>query len=235
MNEAIAKRISHRCFSKEPVSASNVQQIQKWVAEANKESGLDIEYLADGSEAFNGIKKSYGMFSNVRSMLVMKGHSDDKDLDVKIGYHGEDLVLRLTQLNLGTCWVGGTYDNSQFSVPDGERLVCVIVFGNVQKSFKDTLIRAAIRSKNRKSIEERTIADAKLPEEVVSGMEAVRLAPSAVNRQAPTLRYEQGQVSMSVDASVKFNLVDLGIAMRHFEIGAGAGKFELTNGGLWTK
>lgn len=235
MNEAIEKRISHRSFSKEPVSASNVQQIQKWVAETNKESGLDIEYLADGSEAFNGIKKSYGMFSNVRSMLLMKGCSDDKDLDVKIGYYGEDLVLRLTQLNLGTCWVGGTYDNSQFSVPDGECLVCVIVFGNIQKSFKDTLIRAAIRSKNRKSIEERTVTDAKLPEEVINGMEAVRLAPSAVNRQAPILHYEQGQVSMSVDASLKFNLVDLGIAMRHFEIGARVGNFELKNGGHWTK
>lgn len=235
MNEAIKKRISHRCFSNEPVSASNVQQIQKWVAETNKESGLDIEYLADGSKAFDGIKKSYGMFSNVRSMLVMKGRSSDENLDVKIGYYGEDLVLKITQLNLGTCWVGGTYDNTQFTVPDGECLVCVIVFGNIQKSFKDTLIRAAIRSKNRKSIEERTITDAKLPEGIVSGMEAVRLAPSAVNRQAPVLHYEQGQVSMSVDASVKFNLVDLGIAMRHFEVGAGVGEFELKNGGHWTK
>lgn len=233
MNEAIEKRISHRCFSKEPVSESGVQQIEKWIAEANEESGLDIEYLADGSEAFNGIKKSYGMFSNVRSMLLMKGRSDDENLDVKIGYYGEDLVLKMTQLNLGTCWVGGTYDNTQFTVSNGERLACVIVFGNTQKSFKDALIRAAIRSKNRKSIEERTIADAKLPEEVVSGMKAVRLAPSAINRQAPVLHYEQGEVSMSVDASVKFNLVDLGIAMRHFEIGAGMGKFELKNGGPW--
>lgn len=235
MNEAIEKRISHRCFSKEPVRASDVLQIQKWTAEVNEESGLDIEYLADGSEAFNGIKKSYGMFSNVRSMLVMKGCSDDETLDVKIGYYGEDLVLKMTQLNLGTCWVGGTYDSSSFSVPDGEALVCVIVFGTIRKTIKDVLIRAVIRSKNRKSIEERTVADAKLPEEVINGMEAVRLAPSAVNRQAPTLHYAHGQISMDVDASVKFNLVDLGIAMRHFEIGAGAGNFELKNGGLWTK
>ena len=131
MNEAIEKRISHRCFSKEPVSESGVQQIEKWIAEANEESGLDIEYLADGSEAFNGIKKSYGMFSNVRSMLLMKGRSDDENLDVKIGYYGEDLVLKMTQLNLGTCWVGGTYDNTQFTVSNGERLACVIVFGQI--------------------------------------------------------------------------------------------------------
>lgn len=235
MNEAIEKRISHRCFSKEPVSASDAQQIKKWIVEVNKSSDLNIEYLADGSKVFNGIKKSNGMFSNVRSMLVMKGRSDDENLDVKIGYYGEDLVLKMTQLNLGTCWVGGTYDSSSFAIPDGETLVCVIVFGNIQKSLKDVLIRAAIRSKNRKSIEERIVADSELPEEVIHGMEAVRLAPSAVNRQAPTLHYEHGRVSMDADVSVKFNLVDLGIAMRHFEIGAGAGNFELKNGGLWTK
>lgn len=235
MNKAIKKRISHRCFSNEPVSSSDVLQIQKWIAEANEESGLDIEYLSDGSEAFNGFKKSYGMFSNVRSMLLMKGCSNDENLDVKIGYYGEDLVLKMTQLNLGTCWVGGTYDSSSFAVPDGKNLICVIVFGNIQKSIKDVLIRAAIRSKNRKGIEERVIADAKLPEEVITGMETVRLAPSAVNRQAPTLHYVHGQISMDVDASVKFNLVDLGIAMRHFEIGAGVGRFDLKNGGLLTK
>ena len=234
MNSAIEKRISHRCFSKEPVEAELVGQIKEWVTEANSESGLNITFLTDCSEAFNGLKKSYGLFSNVGSMLLMKGRSDDENLDVKVGYYGEDLVLKMTGLNLGTCWVGGTYDNTLFTVPNGECLVCVIVLGYVQKSMKDTVIRTLARSKYRKSVEQRTVADAPLPDEVIKGMEAVRLAPSAVNRQNPTLHYERGQVSMSVDGTAKFDFVDLGIAMRHFEIGAGKGRFELTNGGCWT-
>ena len=52
MNSAIEKRISHRCFSKEPVKAELVGQIKEWVTEANSESGLNITFLADGSEAF---------------------------------------------------------------------------------------------------------------------------------------------------------------------------------------
>lgn len=233
MNSAIENRISRRCFSKERIGTELVQQIKKWITEANTESGLNIELLDDGSEAFNSLKKSYGLFSNVRSMLLMKGCSDDENLDVKIGYYGEDLVLKMTGLNLGTCWVGGTYDDSLFAAADGERLVCVIVLGYVQKSVKDSIIRTLARSKNRKSIEQRTDADAPLPNEIIKGMEAVRLAPSAINRQNPTLHYKRGEVSMSVDATAKFDLVDLGIAMRHFEIGAGKGRFELTNGGRW--
>ena len=99
--------------------------------------------------------------------------------------------------------------------------------------MKDSVIRTLARSKNRKTIEQRTVADAPLPDEIIKGVEAVRLAPSAVNRQNPTLHYEHGQISMSADGTAKFDFVDLGIAMRHFEFGAGKGQFELTNGGRW--
>ncbi len=64
-------------------------------------------------------------------------------------------------------------------------------------------------------------------------MAAVKLAPSAVNRQNPTLHYRNGTITMSVDLGARFDLVDLGIAMKHFEIGVGKGKFELQNGGEW--
>ena len=40
---------------------------------------------------------------------------------------------------------------------------------------------------------------------------------------------------MSVDLGARFDLVDLEIAMKHFEIGAENGKFELKNGGEWKK
>lgn len=233
MNGAIEKRISHRSFTKEPISKEMVSRLQDWIAGANALSELNIEFLADGSEAFNGLKKSYGMFSNVGSLLLLKGSAADVNLQVKAGYYGEDLVLKITELGLGSCWVGGTYDSSQFAIPAGESLVCVIVLGYIQKSVKDQMIRAFAHSKNRKSVEQRIVSDAKVPEEIIKGMEAVRLAPSALNRQNPTLHCADGQVSMSVDLGAKFDLVDLGIAMKHFEIGAGKGKFELTNGGQW--
>lgn len=52
--------------------------------------------MEDGSSAFRKLRKSYGLFTNVRSLILMKGKKDDKDLKKKIGYYGEDL-------GLGTC------------------------------------------------------------------------------------------------------------------------------------
>lgn len=66
-----------------------------------------------------------------------------------------------------------------------------------------------------------------IPEFITNGMEAVKLAPSAMNRQNPTLHFKNDAVTMSVNLGARFDLVDLGIAMKHFEIGAGNGKFEL--------
>lgn len=34
-------------------------------------SGLDVEYIVDGSEAFGDIRRSYGMFTNVKLILLM--------------------------------------------------------------------------------------------------------------------------------------------------------------------
>ncbi len=212
----------------------NEKEIRKWIAEINEVSGLDIEYVADGREAFSNIRKSYGMFSNVRSMLLMKGSSADENLKVKVGYYGEELVLKMTELGLGTCWVGGAYDNRVFSLPEDETLVLVIVFGNIEASIKDKVIRSLARSKSRKDISGRIDSDtAKIPEFVIKGMEAVKSAPSAKNRQNPTLHFRNGTITMTVDLGARFDLIDLGIAMRHFEIGAEKGSFELKNGGEW--
>lgn len=31
-------------------------------------------------------------------------------LKEKVGYYGEQLILKVTELGLGSCWVGGTFD-----------------------------------------------------------------------------------------------------------------------------
>ncbi len=73
MQEAIQKRISIRNFSKENLSKEEIAKIQDWIDICNKHSHLNIEFLEDGSEAFKSLRKSYGMFSHVRSLLLMKG------------------------------------------------------------------------------------------------------------------------------------------------------------------
>ncbi len=233
MNLAIKKRISRRNYTKIPVSYENILKIKTWVNEINERSGLDIEFIEDGGDAFKNFKKSYGVFTNVRSILVMKGKTSEENLRIKIGYYGEELVLKLTDLDLGACWVGVTYDASIFTIEDGEELVCVIPFGNIENSIKDKALRAVMRSKNRKNINSRIISDSTIPQFVVDGMEAVKLAPSAVNKQSPVLNIKDEIITMSVNEEDQWDLVNLGIAMLHFEIGAKNGSFHLENGGRY--
>ena len=52
MREAIKNRVSRRNFTGEPLSASSMEMIRKSIAAANEKSGLNIEFVEDGSIAF---------------------------------------------------------------------------------------------------------------------------------------------------------------------------------------
>ncbi|NLZ47140.1 MAG: nitroreductase [Clostridiales bacterium] len=229
MRSAINERISRRTFEKSPLSTNEQEKIIQMVEKSNARSGLSSEFLEDGSAAFDSIKKSYGMFKNARSLLLMKGEKNDVHLLEKVGYYGEELVLDLTDMKLGTCWVAGTFDKTQFTAPDSEEIVCVILVGKVSNvTPKEKLIRYAI-SKNRKPISKRLIATAEVPDWVVKGIESVRLAPSARNTQKTTFHYDGNTLTVNIPNDYPMDLVDLGISKKHFEIEAN-GKFELGNG-----
>lgn len=235
MRDAITKRISRRSYTGEPLNPQHREQVRKLISQLNQESGLTMELLDDGGQAFGSMKKSYGFFKNVCSVILLKGPKDLNDLFEKVGYYGESLMLDLVDLDLGTCWVGGTYDADAYDIPSEEKLVCVMPVGYV--SEKATLIgKAMVRAHTmRKPLEERIRSDVTpLPSWIRAGMEAVIPAPSAVNRQKPHFEYENGFLSASVSNTYEMDLVDLGIAKFHFVCEAG-GHFDFGNGGRYHK
>lgn len=232
MRSAIENRISRRKFEKEKITVQEKEKIISLINRLNEVSGLNMSFVEDGSSAFGSLRKSYGLFTNVRSLILMKGKKDDKNLREKIGYYGEDLVLDITDLGLGTCWVGGTFDKNEISIDSNEELVCVIVLGKVKlPSMKEKLIRSASH-RNIKSLEERITSDQPLPQWLQKGMKAVLLAPSARNTQKVMFKYESNILSAQIINDYSMDLIDLGIAKKHFEIETG-GKFELGNGGVF--
>lgn len=233
MNDAIQNRISRRSYIDEPLSQDEGKRIRELVDAANAESGLDIEFLEDGSSAFSSIRTSYGMFSGVRAMLIMKGNAKDPNLKEKVGYYGEEIVLNLTKMGLGTCWVGLTFDGRTFDIPHGEELVCVILLGHVKaESMKEKMIHKIATRKKRKPVEERIETTADIPDWVRDGLEAVRIAPSAKNTQKPLFHYDGNNLTCAVPNGSPYDKIDLGIAKKHFEIGAG-GKFDIGDGGVF--
>lgn len=232
MRSAIENRVLRRKFEKEPITDREKEKIISLIDQLNEASGLTMTFLEDGSGAFQKLRKSYGMFTNVRSLILMKGKKDDKDLKEKVGYYGEDLVLSITDLGLGTCWVGGTFDKDELTVNDREELACAVVVGKVAApSLKEKMMRSATHRKV-KSMEERIISDQPLPQWVQNGMEAVLLAPSAKNTQKAIFKYENNILSAQIADDYAMDLIDLGIAKKHFDLEAG-GTFELGNGGIF--
>lgn len=229
MNKSIENRISRRSFKKENISKEDITKISNLVENINEKSNLNIEFIEDGSQAFLNIKKTYGMFKNVKSLLLMKGNKEDKDLKEKVGYYGEEIILEIVDMGLGTCWVGGTYEKETFDIKNDEELVCVIVIGKVEDSIKDSIIRK-VMSKNRKDIKERIITDKNIPKWIEEGLDAVKLAPSARNSQKAMFVYKDKVLTAQIADDYPFDMVDLGIAKKHFEIETN-GKFELGNGG----
>ncbi len=233
MRKAIQNRISVRSYSKLELSENEIDKINDLIKNINSISDLNLELLKDGSSAFKNFKTSYGMFSNVKSMILMKGNKQDKFLKEKIGYYGEAMIFDLTDMDIGTCWVGGTFDRTAISLKEDEELVCVILVGHQTSSIKDELIRKAMHMK-RKTIKERIVADKDLPNWIKDGLESLILAPSAKNTQKAILKYEKDNLRISIDENYYFDLVDLGIAKKHFEEVVN-GKFELGNDALFHK
>jgi len=228
--EAIDERRSRRLYLNKPIEASHLSKLNDLITIYNTESGLSIRFVEDGSSAFSSLRKSYGLFSGVRSLLVLAGPKDDPDLKEKVGYYGEMLVLEATILGLGTCWVGGTFDtkSSIYQLTDNEALVCVIPVGYVEAlSFKEKMVHQMVAGKS-KSIDQLLKSDSKLPEQYLEAMKAVQKAPSAANRQPIFFEWNQGLMSIFTQEDGKFNLVDLGIVKAHFEVATGI-RFELGN------
>ncbi len=218
--EVIAKRCSRRTFKEENLSDKTIEDLTKIIDEINAESGLSFKLVEDGSKGFDGFK-SYGMFKNVRTVVVLKGGKGIAHLKEKVGYFGEKFVLEATKKDLGTCWVGGTYkENAEWSQED-EEIACVIVVGysDEKLDLKEKLIRRTTHLK-KKSLQQLCEFD-KVETWFIEAMKAVQQAPSAVNGQPVYFTLKNDVISVKLNKENKYTLIDLGIAKYHFELISG--------------
>ncbi len=216
--EAIRARHSVRAYTDEPVSQANIDELRRLADKLNRESGLKMQVVAGDTKAFSGFMAHYGKFRNVTNYIALVGSKWSSTVDEKVGYYGERLVLRATQLGLGTCWVGLTYSRNRdvVKVEQNERLVCVIAFGHIAESGR------AHKTKTRAQVMSATDA----PQWFIDGVDAALLAPTALNQQKFKFKLlDNGKVKASAGLGF-FSKVDLGIVKCHFEIGAGVKNFD---------
>ena len=223
LQEAIEARHSVRKYIDKEIPADIIAVLQDRIAEYNKVGNLNIQLVLNETKAFTGML-SYGKFSGVKNYLVMVGKKS-KDLDERIGYYGEHLVLLAQTLGLNTCWVGLSYRKVPEAYNGGkdEKLACMIALGYGETQGVSHKV---------KSIEEVSNASDITPSWFKKGVEAALLAPTAVNQQKFSFEYlglknNRHQVSAKKGFSmIGYTQMDLGIAKCHFEFGAGKENFD---------
>ena len=224
--EAIDIRRSRRKYLPDPIDEKTREKLQALAREYSAKSGARIELVFDNGEAFDGLRKTYGMLTGVRNYAGLIAHKDDREAAERLGYYGELLMLHAVSMGLGTCWVGGSFDRGScpFILTECEEIVCTIALGvtNERNSPRERFFYAATHRKP-KTAEQMMSADAPVPDWFLAGMRAVEKAPSAVNRQPVLFSYKNGAVTAGLEKVSTSSLLDLGIAKLHFELGAGNG------------
>ena len=225
LEEAIKARHSVRAYKAQPLAEDVVMALEKGIEEMNRQGNLHIQLIKNEPKAFQGKLAKYGKFSNVTNYLVMAGPKG-ADLDERIGYYGEHLVLLAQTLGLNTCWVGLSYSKipGTYVLGDNEKIACYIAlgYGETQGVNRKT-----------KTVEQVSNANDITPFWFRIGVEAALLAPTAVNQQKFFFEYIPARDGKPVQVIAKrsFSLIgytqmDLGIAKYHFEVGAGKESFE---------
>ena len=222
--EAIQARHSVRAYTGQPLTDADAQALQEKIDEVNRVGRLHIQLIRNEPKAFLGPFARYGKFRNVTDYLVMAGVKAD-DLDERIGYYGEQLVLLAQTLGMNTCWVGLSYTKipNTFVLNDGEVIQAYISIG-----YGET---QGVSHKIKRNEQVSNVSDS-TPDWFRRGVEAALLAPTAINQQKFSFEY-LGMIDghHRVRAKKGFSLVgythmDLGIAKYHFEIAAGKENFE---------
>lgn len=222
--EAIKARHSVRAYKNQRLAEEAVRTLKERIAILNGEGKLHIQLILDEPKAFSGTLAKYGKFRDVSNYLVMAGQKSE-DLDERVGYYGEQLVLLAQTLGLNTCWAGLSYSKvpGTYVLDEGEKIACYIALGYGETQGKSHKIKTAGQVSN---------ASDATPPWFIRGVESALLAPTAVNQQKFYFEYagiEDGR--HRVRAKRGFSLIgytrmDLGIAKCHFEIGAGKENFD---------
>jgi len=155
-----------------------------------------------------------------------------------LGYELEALILYLAHLEIGTCWLGGTFNRKGFAqamnIGEDEMFPAITPYGYAtkQKHIKEIAMRKIVQADHRKEWDQLFYKnDFKSPiTKIEAGdlefpLEMVRLGPSASNKQPWRVIlkdnvchfYQYKEPGYSDRFSYDIQRIDMGIAAAHFD------------------
>ena len=184
---------------------------------------------------------TYGFVKGARSFIVGAVQSGPRQWE-DYGYVLEEIILKMTDLGLGTCWLGGTFKRSEFGkavgVSKDEIIPAVTPVGyrTEGRSMRDRVIRWGAKSHSRK-LWETFFFDKEFwipmsrddAGDYAEVFKMIRLAPSASNKQPWRVVRLGGNLHLYLQRTPNYSgfsdtsdlqRVDMGIAMCHLELTA---------------
>jgi nitroreductase len=246
ITEIIEKRFSCRTYADKAIEEETLQKIKEIISSlpAGPFGGrprLQIVSAASSSPREWKQLGTYGLIKNARTYVV-GAINDAANAMEDYGYCKELLILKVTELGLGTCWLGGTFSASSFAkainLQEGELLPTVSPIGYPaeRKSLAEKMMRGMVGADKRKPWSGLFFTDnfsRPLTEEgagiYATALANLRLAPSASNKQPwRLLRDSAGVFHFYLSRALGYNLLrgvslqdlDMGIAMCHFGLTA---------------
>ncbi len=261
VTELIRRRFSCRQFAPQPIEADKLRELQAAIDSlppgpfgSRPRFGLTAASESDNA-ALRGLG-TYGFIRGATGFLIGASEPAPHHLE-DFGYLMEWLILRATGLNLGTCWLGGTFTKSSFARKIGlqtyETIPAVTALGEftspeqARRGLVSNLAGATRRLPWQALFFDGDFSHPLDPSnagEYALPLEMVRIAPSASNKQpwrvikdgqnwhfylqrTPGYRADPLKILLGL---CDLQRLDMGIALCHFELTAR----EIGLSGRWT-
>ncbi len=213
ITEIIRQRFSCRTYLNEPLDESQREGIQSFMDQlpAGPFGSRPRFVLAAASEddrsSLRGLG-TYGFIQGATAFVIGAAKMEGKWLE-DFGCQMETIILYLTSLGLGTCWLGGSFTRSSFGrkigLKDGEHIPSVTAFGEYADPARARrgLIRRVARGSGPPAVGAAVLRagfrpPAELSERRRGPARAGDGAASAVRVQQTALAHRQGRGRLSL-------------------------------------
>jgi len=246
INQIIKERSSWRTYTGKTLKEKTLNELKDFIEEQN-ESPFEGEHrveIININEIEDEKLATLGFVKDCPSYIIGAVLKDEYDSE-HYGYVFEKIILKATELGLGTCWIGGTFDKTKakqlIRLREDEKLPAISPLGYAKKrGLKGRVIRWVIKSKKRKpwselffllDQEKRKLHQLDSENEKITPfnqpLEMVRLGPSAKNGQPWRLVLEPStegsdpgkyNVHFFRHDSHQYARLDISIAVCHFDL-----------------
>lgn len=239
----IPSRTSRRSYTSQAVEPESLDKIKHLLEESTTGPlGSKLAFQLVTRNAGSSLRMKLGTYGFIQGAthFVVGKVLPGRDRFLDYGYTLEKLILQFTDMGLGTCWLGGTFDRSEFAraiqLPEGHVIPAItpIGYATSSRSVGDRVIRAGAGSRKRKDWEEiffhaTTLAPFHPDEggEYTPWLDMLRIAPSASNNQPWRVLVAENRFDLYLSrkpgyqkmfGEVDLQMVDMGIAMCHLDL-----------------